>query len=251
MAPPAKPTPEGDDIILPDLNFRLELVRIPAGAFTMGGDGKYDGKPIHEVTLPEYFIGKYPVTNQQYATFAQATKRKFTLPKGKEQHPVVDVTWRDALAFCEWLSQASKRKVVLPSEAEWEKAARGPSTGSGDARPYPWGDAKPDKTLCNFGNNEKGTTPVGKYSPKGDSPYGCADMAGNVWEWTRSEKKDYPYRSGDGRESLDENKIRVVRGGSWDGIGDGVRAACRDGDDDFDHDDDLGFRVGCVSAPVP
>ncbi len=69
-----------------------------------------------------------------------------------------------------------------------------------DARPYPWGDAVPDETLCNFNNNEKGTTPVGKYSPKGDSPYGCADMAGNVWEWTRSKWVDYPYRSDDGRD---------------------------------------------------
>ena len=81
--------------------------------------------------------------------------------------------------------------VALPPD----KAARGTESGplGGHARPYPWGDAEPDRTLCNFGNNEKGTTPVGKYSPKGDSPYGCADMAGNMWEWTRSKYKTYPY----------------------------------------------------------
>ena len=175
--PIEKSSPPSPDIVLPELNFRLELVRIPAGPFTMGGDGQYDGKPIHEVTLPEYWMGKYPVTNAQYAIFAQAAKRKFEMPRDKAQHPVVNVTWKDALAFCEWLSQASNHKVALPSEAEYEKAARG-----ADARPYPWGSGAPDKTLCNFNNNERGTTPVGKYSPKGDSPFGCADMAGNVWE---------------------------------------------------------------------
>ena len=242
--PYEKPAPASPDIVLPNLNFRLELVRIPAGPFTMGGDGQYDGKPIHEVTLPEYLIGKYPVINQQYAIFAQAAKRKFDMPRGKEQHPVVNVTWKDALAFCEWLSQASNRKVVLPSEAEWEKAAR-----SADARPYPWGSAAPDKSLCNFNTNEEGTTPVGQCSPKGDSPFGCADMAGNVWQWTRSEKRDYPYRSDDGCESLEGDKVRVVRGGSWAydiGI---VRSATRSRSDNL-RLGYLGFRVGCVSAPV-
>jgi formylglycine-generating enzyme required for sulfatase activity len=93
---------------------------------------------------------------------------------GITDHPV-RVSWHDAVAYATW---AGKR---LPSEEEWEKAARGT-----DGRKYPWGDEEPTPDLCNFGKNEGGTTPVGKYSPQGDSPYGCADMAGNVWEWTSS-----------------------------------------------------------------
>ena len=245
-------------IDLPKLNFRLELVHIPAGPFTMGGDGKYDGQPIHEVELPEYWIGKYPVTNVQYAIYAKATRRKFGLPKGKDNHPVVNVNWKDVLAFCDWLSKESGRKIVLPSEAEWEKAARGPSTNSGgtpltnsgDERIYPWGNQAPDKTLCNSNNNEGGTTRVDKYIATGLSPYGCADMAGNVWEWTRSMRKSYPYVPNDGRESLDADKVRVVRGGSWYNVEDRVRAACRYYPF-LSAFDSLGFRVGCVSALLP
>ena len=243
VAPP-KPALNPLLIELPKLNFRLELVRIPAGPFTMGGDGKYDGKPIHEVTLPEYWMGKYPVTNVQYASFAKAVQRKFDLPEGKDSHPVVDVDWKDALAFCEWLSKESQRKIVLPSEAEWEKAARG-----ADGRIYPWGNEAPDQTRCNFNMNVKDTTPVGKYSPKGDSPYGCVDMAGNVWEWTRSLYRDYPYDPKDGRESLDVVGVRVVRGGAWGSDVDLVRAAYRNWN--FIRNDHLGFRVGCVSALLP
>lgn len=134
-------------------------------------------------------IGKTPVTNAQYAAFVEATKRKVPkhwkrllrqdrIPSGKENHPVVNVSWYDAVAFCRWLSQETGQPFRLPTEAEWEKAARG-----ADGRIYPWGDEQLTNELCYLGS---GTTPVGRYSPQGDSPYGCADMAGNVWEWTQS-----------------------------------------------------------------
>ena len=157
----------------------------------MGSDPKVDKdafgdeQPQHRLYLPEFYIGKYPVTNEQYAAFVKATRqaapqhwKNGQIPAGKENHPVVDVSWKDAVAFCRWLSQASGKTIRLPTEAEWEKAARGD-----DGRIYPWGDKPPTKELCNFGGNVGDTTPVGQY-PAGASPCGALDMAGNVWEWT-------------------------------------------------------------------
>jgi len=181
-----------------------EMVRIPAGAFLYG-----DKKETRE--LPECWIDKAPVTNAEYARFVAETGHeppehwKAKIPPGDiADHPVANVSWHDSTAYAEW---AGKR---LPTEEEWEKAARGT-----DGRKYPWGDEEPTSDLCNFGRNEGRTTPVGKYSPQGDSPYGCADMAGNVWEWTSS---DY------------DDRNKVLRGGSWLAAPEGVRGAFRLGD---------------------
>jgi formylglycine-generating enzyme required for sulfatase activity len=178
-----------------------EMVRIPAGEFLYG-----DEKAKRE--LPEFWMDKTPVTNAEYAHFVSDTDRKAPRHwKGKmpaekvADDPVVDVSWHDAVAYAEW---AGKR---LPTEEEWEKAARGT-----DGRKYPWGDEEPTPERCNFGENEGGTTPVGKYSPQGDSPYRCVDMAGNVWEWTSSD-----YDAGN----------KVLRGGSWHYDPDYVRSANR------------------------
>ncbi|MDY6875415.1 MAG: SUMF1/EgtB/PvdO family nonheme iron enzyme [Chloroflexota bacterium] len=219
------------DVLTITSPIHLELVRVPAGEFLMGGDKSKDKKaydyeqPQHRLHVSEFYIGKYPVTNAQYAAFVRATKqqvprhwKKGKIPSGKGNHPVVYVAWYDALAFCEWLSRETGKDFCLPTEAEWEKAARG--TGG---RIYPWGNGQPTAELCNFGNNIGRTTPVGQYSPQGDSPYGCADMAGNVWEWTRSlwgkdwAKPDfgYPYNPTDGRENLKAEVLRVLRGGSF------------------------------------
>jgi formylglycine-generating enzyme required for sulfatase activity len=224
------------------------MVWVSPGPFLMGSDNDTDPQardrelPQHEVTLPGYWIGRYPVTVAKFRDFVEesgydADERSL---KDSDDHPVRYVNWRDALAYCRWLSERTDLPVILPSEAEWEKAARGT-----DGQIYPWGDRAPTADLCNFGNNIGDPTPVGNYSPEGDSPYECADMAGNVWEWTRSLYKDYPYDSEDGREDLEAaSGRRVVRGGAFNGNSRRVRCACRaygvDPDFRFGHH---GFRV--------
>lgn len=211
-----------------------ELIRIPAGPFLMGSDPKKDKdayadeQPQHTVHLPEYWICKTPVTNAHYLAFVQASGHEppqhwenGRIPQGKENHPVVYVSWHDAVAFCRWVTeqwQALDQSAIirLPSEAEWEKAASWETSkqGQGRKRIYPWGDEPPDAKHCNFNRNVGDTTPVGQY-PAGASPYGLLDCAGNVWEWTSSQFKAYPYAAGDGREDVNDAAPRVLRGGSW------------------------------------
>ncbi len=260
---------------------------IPAGPFLMGSNEArdsmaFDGEqPQHEVTLPRYYISRYPVTVAQFDAFVQAggyaearywpearaAKRwqvagirsyddgeprsapvDYGAPFNLPNHPVVGITWYEALAFCRWLEELLQAadsgmqlwkanrltsmnmppgafKVQLPSEAEWEKAARGgleiPWGETGiqrenpdPARRYPWGQ-KPDPERANFDEARiEATSAVGCF-PKGASPYGVEDLSGNVWEWTRSHWKAYPYDPTDGREDLtaDDFTLRVVRGG--------------------------------------
>ena len=222
-----------------------EMIYIPAGEILMGSD-KYDSeKPPHEVYLDGFYIARYPVTNVQYKEFVAARKHRSpahweaaTYREGKGNHPVRYVSWRDALAYCSWLSEETGQEIRLPTEAEWEKAARGT-----DGREDPWGDEF-DKSKCNF-PEEWGigdTTPVGKYSPEGDSPYGVADMAGNVWEWCSSLKMDYPYNPDDGREDLEAEGRRVLRGGSFSSIGP-VHCAYREPGNPDSGLNYFGFRV--------
>jgi formylglycine-generating enzyme required for sulfatase activity len=202
--------------------FEPEMILIPAGEFLMGSDPSVDKtadddeQPQHTLYLPDYRLAKTPVTNAQYAAFVQATGRadpkhwKDGRPPGdKGNHPVVYVYWHDAIAYCNWLAEITGKPYCLPSEAEWEKGARG-----SDGRTYPWGNRWDAKRCNNAEGGKGGTMPVGDY-PKGASPYGLLDMAGNVWEWTRSVYKSYPYIPEDGREDLESGGSRVLRGGSW------------------------------------
>jgi formylglycine-generating enzyme required for sulfatase activity len=200
--------------------YSKEMVRVPAGLFLYGNDKR-------RVDVHEFWIDKALVTNAEYARFVAATGHKPPSHwRGKvplqelAEHPVIQVSWHDAVAYGEW---AGKR---LPTEEEWEKAARGT-----DGRIYPWGDEPPDEGRCNFGGNVGSTTPVGRYSPQGDSPYGCSDMAGNVWEWTASD-----YDAG----------RKVLRGGSWDNEPLHVRAAYRIANTPGSRGNVMGFR--CVRS---
>ena len=194
-----------------------EMVEVPAGEFVMGSNDYDREKPQHEVLVDAFRISKYPVTNAQYTEFVKAMDynppvhwRGQVPPPDLHNHPVANVTWRDAMAYCEWLQEKTGLPYRLPTEAEWEKAARGR-----DGRIYPWGnDFSAEK--CNvYETGIRGTSPDGMF-PDGASPYGCLDMSGNVWEWTLSKYKPYPYKPDDGREEVDKSDDRrVLRGGAF------------------------------------
>ena len=222
-----------------------------AAEWQWGGDGEYDGKPVHRVHLETFHIARVPVTNAQYHLFIQATGHAAPEhwtdsrpPKDLGSHPVVNVSWHDALAYCAWLSKVTGKSITLPSEAQWEKAARGDQ----DKRAYPWDDTF-DANKCNCRELGLGsTTPVGIF-PDGAGPYGCLDMAGNVDEWTGSVYQDYPYYPNDGREDLTAPGAapRVVRGGSFDHYQFLVRCASRYWYLPYGRLFDIGFRI--VRAP--
>jgi formylglycine-generating enzyme required for sulfatase activity len=235
-------------------NIVIELIRIPAGEFGMGSQPSdplaYDDEtPQHKVYLLDYFIAKHPVTVAQFDVFARANNLPTRLSAGdadpKADHPATQVSWHDAYAFCMWLSKLKGLWIRLPSEAEWEKAARGT-----DGRLWSWGNTVPNPELTNIDASAKTTTRVGSFSPRGDSPYGCADMIGNVWEWTRSLFKPYPYQADDGREQSGDLGMRVVRGGSFFSKPNRARCASRlrqPPNNRFEND--IGFRVCALITP--
>ena len=165
------------------INLRGEIIQmrpIPAGEF-LAEDGK------KEIRVEGFLMAKYPVTNAQFAAFEDAAgcEKRADRSAGKSNHPVANVNWHDANTFCRWAGQVSGKVFRLPSDLEWEKAARGT-----DGREYPWGNEPPDASRCNFNNLVRETTSVGKYSPRGDSPFGCCDMSGNVWEWCADDNQN-------------------------------------------------------------
>jgi formylglycine-generating enzyme required for sulfatase activity len=233
---------------LPD-DEMLGFVEIPAGIFLMGNampkDDQEAGRegPQHPVDLPKFYINRYPVTVAQYKAFLKETNSRNQVDAkiaSLENHPIASVTWQDAILYCHWLTErlckwpATPKKIArilgthengaswvvsLPSEAEWEKAAR----GMADARIYPWGP-QPDPNRANYktAGLDK-TSPVGCFEG-GKSPYGIHDMCGNVCGWTRTNwgydigkpKFSYPYNALDGREENKDSRMqKVYRGGSF------------------------------------
>lgn len=252
-APTATPTniPTPEPMPLPA--WVPELVKVPAGPFLMGSSdtdtqADDDEKPQHSLELPDYWIGKTEVTNAQFRPFVEGdgyTNQEYWTEAGwqwreennivkpeywddsnwnSDTQPVVGVSWFEAVAYCRWLSKQTGHEFRLPSEAEWEKAARGP-----DGLIWPWGNAW-DAAKLNSGQPEGKTTPVGQY-PDGASPYGALDMAGNAWEWTATKwLKKYPYQLEDewlGGYLEDGGGSRVFRGGAWYSEQKLVRGACR------------------------
>ncbi len=242
---------------------QMTMVFVPQSEFTMGSEGYDDEKPIHMVTLDAYWIDQTEVTNAMFAKFIVATGYETESQKkgkshifqsgvwietngadwqhptgpnsnifGREKHPVIHVSWNDATAYCEW------RGDRLPTESEWEKAARGT-----DKRTYPWGNKAPNNTLLNYNFNIGDTTEVGKYSD-GISPLGALDMAGNVWEWVEDWYSDTYYQNSPSSNPLgpDAGINKVVRGGSWSDVEDGVRASYRGEHDPSNAKSSLGFR---------
>ncbi|MCW1968165.1 MAG: bifunctional serine/threonine-protein kinase/formylglycine-generating enzyme family protein [Anaerolineae bacterium] len=239
---PSKPTVAPSGVLPANTIAGLAWVRIPAGGFIMGSDDKgEDEKPQHRANLPEYSISKTPVTVAQFAAFVKATSYPAdpnALRSNKDNDPVNYVSWDDAQAFCKWLSGVSGRKVRLPNEAEWEKAARGT-----DGRTFPWGEAAATSDYANYLGGIDDTTPVGKYSPRGDSPYGCVDMAGNVLEWTSSLYKVYPYSVDESTEFIEGKDLRVLRGGAFNFDDFYLRCACRIAYSVDTRYDNVGFRI--------
>jgi formylglycine-generating enzyme required for sulfatase activity len=241
-------------IIWPD--DKKEMVFVPGGTFLMGSnDGNPNHQPEHRVSVADFYIDRWPVTNAEYKKFVDATGRGVPnydvswcdtheynwdprtrmYPPDKADHPVVLVTWDDAMAYAAW---AGKR---LATEAEWERAARGLN-----GRRYPWGNEFiPGCCNCKEAGLGK-TSPVGAFSPDGDTLEGIVDMVGNVWEWVNSLYWAYPYNADDGRESRQAAGFRVLRGASW--VNDAnVAYGLSRLDGDFQFYNNVGFR--CAVSP--
>ncbi len=257
-------------------DLQLDFMLIPAGEFAIGSllasdplAGE-DEMPQHRLSVSDFHIMRYPVTNAQYRLFVHASGHRSPqhwtngeFPPALADHPVVWVSFGDAAAFCLWAAQATGLPLRLPSEPEWEKAARGP-----DGRIFPWGSSWDASRCNNRDGGTDGTTPVGLYSPQGDSPYGVADMGGNVQEWIASLYAHYPYDPDDGRERYVQHLDSVpllprfhetggtmlvhsleagldksmLRGGSWREGKSRSRCAYRSWAAPMHRSDDTGFR---------
>jgi len=238
---------DGDTGIIPNYDtavLGIEWINIPAGEFLMGdnfNEGDPDELPVHAVYLASYSISKYEVTFDQYDKFCEETNRNMPSDEGwgRENRPVINVSWEDAKDFCDWLSEKTGKNIHFPTEARWEKAARGT-----DQRRYPWGNSAPDCSILNYNNCIGKTQPVGSY-PSGVSTYGVYDMAGNVTEYCQDWYLPdyYSISTYTDPTGPDLAALRVFRGGSWNVTALSVRAAYRYYNNPSNRSKYWGFRL--------
>jgi formylglycine-generating enzyme required for sulfatase activity len=241
----------------------LGFAEVPAGPFLMGSDPAVDrlafdnewwpgARPQVTLDLPAFYIGRYEVTVAQFGAFVEDTGYRANAEafRGPPEHPVASVSWTDALAYARWLETTLREwpetppelgrllhngwRISLPTEAEWEKAARG-----SDGRIYPWGN-EPRRDRANYGG--RSTAPVGSFECP-ECPFGLLDMSGNVWELTRSPYQAYPYDESNDREGLDADALWVMRGGSFGDPEQNVRTTIRGGVDPGVRQPSIGFRL--------
>lgn len=227
------------------------MVLVPAGEFTMGSDkGDDDEQPVHRVFLDSFYIDKFEVTNGRFAKFVEAIQSEppwgfadKETPVTHPDQPVRWVNWMDAMGYCLWVGKR------LPTEAEWEKAARGT-----DGRVYPWGNDVPTPAHAVFGLKEGADTvsSIGNHD-KGKSPYGVHDMAGNLYEWTIDwyDEQFYTKNPAINPRGPVEGTAKVQRGGSYTNSGYRLRSSFRTKGDPTEHDPNVGFRCAQDSPTSP
>jgi formylglycine-generating enzyme required for sulfatase activity len=244
MIPPLAPTLIGKD--------GAPMVLVAAGEFTMGSEqGDDDEQPVHRVFLDSFYLDTFEVTNGRFAKFVAAIQSEppwgfadHDTPVLQAEQPVRWVTWLEATGYCLW---AGKR---LPTEAEWEKAARGP-----DGRPYPWGTEPPTPAHAVFGLKEGGADSVSLIGnrEKGRSPYGVHDLAGNLYEWVSDwyDAASYTTQPAINPHGPPEGTAKVQRGGSYINSPYRLRASFRTKGDPTEHDPHVGFRCAQDAPALP
>ncbi|MDQ6808889.1 MAG: formylglycine-generating enzyme family protein [Verrucomicrobiota bacterium] len=253
-APPAQATAQS---VVPSYinSLGMQMMFVPGGEFSMGSDAldaTPNERPVTKVTLSRFYMSRFPVTNEEYEKFDPAHVRK-RAPGAGPRHPVIHVSSLDAIKFCQSISTRERKKYRLPTEAEWEFAAKGT-----DGRKYPWGNYDRRGDLANFADRNTvfawsdsevdcgfaETSPVGAF-PLGASPFGLEDMSGNVWEWCLDYLESYRGASRINPRGATSGSKRVYRGGSWKSRFNSLRTTARNANAANYSCNDVGFRVVC------
>ncbi len=269
QAAPSPPTPKDREINTSPLaraqerqkfpnytnNVGVEMLLVPSGTFFMGSaarDAAPHEQPVTQTSVSCFYISRFPITNAQYEKF-DATHKTKRAPWANDNHPVVYVSSKDAMKFCQWLTSKEGKKYRLPTEAEWEYAARGM-----DGRAFPWGDRLDAGNLANFADKQTNfawrdttiddgfpeTSPVGSY-PRGASPFGIEDMAGNVFEWCLDYFENYKGKERTNPRGAQTGTKKIYRGGSWKSRVTNLRTTARNFNLPDYLSNDVGFRIVC------